>query len=118
MFKNIITFTQENAGEERRVYTTEGIEYSSECDTLEHSKESISDIIWEAIEIDGLTGYVNIIYQIEKDGEYVDSEEFEIFIDKVVVKSDTPSKYIIWNNKKPYIFEVDREKSSYHVVEE
>lgn len=117
MFKNIITLTQENAGEQRRVYNTEGIEYCSECDTLENSKESIGDIIWEAIELDGLTGYVNVAYEIEENEEYVEGEEFEIFIDKVVTKSNVPSKYIQWGNKTPHIFEVDRKKSSYCVIE-
>lgn len=116
MFKNIITLTQENAGEQR-VYTTEGVEYYSECDTLENSKESINNIIWQAIELDGLTGYVDVVYEIEENGEYVEGEEFEIFIDRVVTKFGVPSKYIKWGNKTPHLFEVDREKSSYHVVD-
>ena len=117
MYKNFVTLTQENAGEKRRVYTTEGIEYCSKCDTLEHSKDSLNDIIWQAIEIDGLTGYVYVIYEIEKDGEYVDGEEFEIFIENVVRNFGIPSKYIIWGNKIPHIFEVNRDKSSFYIVD-
>lgn len=110
MFITNVVLTQENAGKERRIYTGEGCEYRTECDTLENAKLSIKDVIWQSIELDGLTGYVNVSVSIENNGEYVDGEEFEILVEKVVF-TEQPSRYVKWGNKVPHIFTVDRNNS-------
>ena len=90
--------------------TLDGYEYRTECDTLENAKASIKDVIWQSVELDGLTGNCMIEVSHEYQGEYVDGDDFVIRIEKVV-HTDEPSKFVKWGYKKPHIFTVDREKS-------
>lgn len=90
--------------------TLDGHEYITECDTLENAKASIKDVIWQSIELDGLTGNVMIEVSHEHQGEYVDGDTFTIRVDKVV-HTDEPSKFVNWGAKKPHIFTVDRKQS-------
>lgn len=111
MFTTNIILTQENnTDDERRIYTEDGHKYKTECDTLDNAKLSVNDVIWQSVELDGLIGYVNVEVSISNDEQYVDHDEFEINV-KNVVFTDQPSKYVLWGNKTPHIFTVDREKS-------
>ncbi len=92
-------------------FKTDGYEYQSVCDTLENSKKSINDIIFECLELDGISGvcFVEVVYDDDKNG-YIDSDEFTIRIMKVA-RTDEPSKFVKWGNKKPHIFAIDKNKT-------
>ncbi len=91
------------------VFDTEPYTYIKECDTLEQAK-NIEDLLWQAAEIEGLDDTeCFVVVMIEKNGEYRDTDEF-IMVTKLV-RTDTPSKFVVWGNMKPHLFEVDKEKS-------
>ena len=46
---------------------------------------------------------------IEKNGEYRDRDEF-VMVTKIV-RTDVPSKFVVWGDMEPHLFEVDKEKS-------
>ena len=103
MIKANITISEQNL---LNGFTPNGYEYQTICDTLEHSKQSIKDVIWECIEIDGIVGD-NLIEVIYENNE---TEEFIIHVDKIIF-TNKPSKFIKWGNKIPHLFTVDRNKS-------
>lgn len=74
----------------------------------------IQEILWQAIEIEGFDNsevYVTVDY--EEDGEYLDRDEF--IMKAKVVRTDKPSRYIVWGDKKPHIFEVDKSRSEIYI---
>lgn len=110
MYTIDIIITEENAKEGRRIYTGNSHQYKTTCKKQENIEESIKNIIWESIEIDGLIGYIHVGACIDKNGKYIDTKSYEIDIETIVLTNE-PSKYIKWGEKEPYIFTVDREKS-------
>lgn len=92
-------------------FIQDGCEYQTTCKDLETSKKLVKGVIWQCIELDGLSGrcLVEVFYD-DSEKEYLDHDEFVIRIDKVVF-TDEPSKFVKWGDKKPHIFTVDREKS-------
>ena len=90
-------------------YTLEPHLYRRIENKIENTRK-VEDVLWEAIEIEGLDNkklYVEIT--IEDDTGYVDSESF--FIKSRVVRTETPSHYIVWGTAKPHIFSIDRGRS-------
>ena len=110
MYTIDIIITAENETEGRRIYTGNSHQYKTTCNKQEHIEESIKNILWESIEIDGLIGYIHVGACIDKNGKYIDTKSYEIYIETIVLTNE-PSKYIQWGDKEPYIFTVDREKS-------
>lgn len=110
MYTIDIIITEENAKEGRRIYTGNSHQYKTTCNKYEDIEESIKNIIWESIEIDGLRGYIHVGACIDQYYKYIDTKSYEIYIETVVLTNE-PSKYIQWGEKEPYIFTVDREKS-------
>lgn len=108
MYITNVTITQEDLN--GNFNNVEGHEYKSECNSLENAKASIKDIIWQSVELDGLSGNCLVEVTHEHQGEYADGDEFTIRVEKVV-HTDEPSKFVNWEGKKPHIFTVDREKS-------
>lgn len=83
--------------------------YRKTAGSLEEAKNSI-DLIWQAIEIEQLDNqklYAETV--IEKDNEYVDSEAF--YIKSHITRTNIPSALIIWGERKPHIFSIDRNRS-------
>ncbi len=78
---------------------------------------NIEDRIWVAIEVYALDNReLYIEFFIEKDDEYVDSDE--AIIKSNIVRTSEPSSFITWNQKAPDIMSIDREKSSVDIQEE
>lgn len=72
---------------------------------------NVTDLIFQAIEIEGLDrSKFTVEYTVTKNGEYVDSEPPTLVYTNIV-RTKEPSKYIMWNDKKPHIFSIDREHS-------
>lgn len=90
--------------------TLNGHEYRTEHDTLESAKLGIKDIIWQSIELDCLIGLCRVEVSHEHNGEWVDGDEFDIRVVKVV-RTGEPSKYVKNTERNPLIQTVDKEKS-------
>ena len=78
--------------------------------------EALQDLLYMAMEIDGLNGECLVESTVEKDGEYVQGDAWIVRF--VPVLTDKPSTYVNWGDKKPHIFQLDREKSRVDLVEE
>jgi len=82
-----------------------------------NSKEDILDgqeYLWQAIEIEGYdNAEVLVFVEFEEDGVYLDRDEFVMTAE--VVRTSEPSNYVVWGNKKPHIFKIDREHSKIHI---
>lgn len=73
--------------------------------------ENIKNLIYQAIEIEGLdnSSFIceYVISRIDgKDCEFINHEEFEAI--PVIVRTKEPSKFIKWESKAPHIFAIDR----------
>ena len=90
-------------------FDTGAYTYVKECDTFEQAKD-IKDLLWQAIEIEGI-GDTECFVEVltEKNGEYLDRDEF-VMATKIV-RTDVPSKFVVWGDMEPHLFEVDKEKS-------
>ena len=74
----------------------------------------IKEVIWQAIEVEGFDlseVYVSIYYK--ENGFCVDFKETIITAD--VVRTTEPSECILWDNREPPVFKIDREKSKLYV---
>lgn len=81
----------------------------------EPTAEELDDLLWQMVEIERIEdGQLLLIEQkIEKDGEYFDYNEAVVRV--TVVRTKEPSDFIIWKNKIPNIFKVDRRLSKYDI---
>lgn len=85
--------------------------------SIEDVKSKFNDIIWEAIEIERWDRQrVLMVQTITQNGNFVDSDEAVINIEKVV-HTNKPSVYIAWDKmqRTPDIFSVDRENSKWEL---
>lgn len=108
-----IDFVQENIED---VFADAPITYELQDTTLEKAKADLESVLWQAVEIEGFDGStvsVEVVY--EQDGEYLDKDEF--FISPVVVYTNEPSEFIVWGDKKPHIFKIDRAQSKLSISE-
>lgn len=90
--------------------------YKIEGDTFE-SVCNIGEILWQAVEIEGYDNRkVLVKMRAEKDGNVVRNDEFHI--ETTIVRTEVPSKFVVWGDKKPHIFGIDRGTSSIKIVVE
>lgn len=92
--------------------TNPDVRYTKMSESLEEAKD-IKDILWQAVELDGLDGIVCIVEVLVEDesGKYIDSDELYFQAATVVRDRTKPSEYVIWGRKTPHIFSVVREES-------
>lgn len=96
------------------VFDNEPSVYEVRGNGLEEAKKLLWETLWQATEIEGYDdSEVLVEAQFERDGEYLDREEF--YMCPVVVRTVEPSEYIIWGDKKPHIFKIDRALSNLYV---
>lgn len=113
-FSNRLEFYEEKIvggfeGGDPSCYKIEGEDFESVC--------GIGEVLWQAVEIDGFDNRkVLVKMQIKKDGIVVSNEKFHI--ETSIARTDVPSKFIVWGDKKPYIFEIDRNRSRIKIVVE
>ena len=80
--------------------------YVAHAEDIDTVKTMSDDMFWQCVEIEGIgSGLVYTELDIEKDGEYVDSDNAILDID--VIRTDKPSSYS-WS---PSILAVNRRKS-------
>lgn len=78
--------------------------------TKELVLDEIKDVLWQAIEIEGFdNSEVLVTVDFEKDGEYLDRDEFVMTAE--IIRTSEPSNYVVWANKVPHIFKINREQS-------
>lgn len=86
--------------------------YVVEGETKEEILDN-KDVLWQAIEIEGFdNSEVLVMVDFEEDGEYLDRDDF--IMTAKITRTDKPSGYVVWGDKKPHIFKIDREKSEIH----
>ena len=78
------------------------------------NKQDILDnmgVLWQAIEIECFgNSEVFVTVDFEENGAYLDRDEFVMRTN--VVRTTEPSGFVVWGNKKPHIFKIDKNKSS------
>ena len=84
--------------------------YRTNCNTLYDAKQSVVDIIWQSIELDELIGSCLVVAEYEENGKYLDKDIFLLQINKVS-RTNEPSKFINWGDKKPRIFAIDKDNT-------
>jgi hypothetical protein len=75
-------------------------------------KEDINteDILWQAMEIERFDeSEVLVVVEFEEDGVYLDRDEG--LMTASIVRTDEPSGWVQWGDKKPTIFKIDRKRS-------
>ena len=94
----------------------ESHDYVIETETPITFKQT-QDIIFLACEIERIySGEIYIEKQVEKDGEYFDSDEWICVVDIKFTKDLTP--YIDWKRCKAYpIYSIDRKNSCIRVID-
>lgn len=115
-----IKLIQESATQKERQYIDENSHIYKIAGGLSFIKNHFIDIIWESIELDGLSGNVLIKVEIIKNEKCIKTNQTEINIEKVV-HTDEISKWVEPDLDDPSysdILEVDREKSSFKVIGE
>lgn len=74
------------------------------------------DILFEAVEIEGLDNCdIRVDVTVFKNGRYVESDE-SIFRTRII-RTDAPSRFIVWKHAVPHIFAIDRNKSEITLVD-
>ena len=88
--------------------------YSINTDN-EPTAEELDNIFWQMVEIECIEdGQLVLVEQLtEKDDEYKDYDQAVVKVN--VKRTDEPSSYIIWGNKIPNIFKIDRSNSFYNI---
>lgn len=110
IYTTTIVITEPNLNDE---FVGAGYEYIVRT-TQPFSFENLMDTIYQALEIERIYKdevFLEIIK--ERNGEYLDRDECVLEID--ILLTDEPSEYIDWNvcnNAMPFIYKIDREKSS------
>lgn len=79
--------------------------YEVEGETMEDIFNN-DDVYWKAIEIEGFDNSEVLVM--------VDFEWDKFIMTSKIVRTDEPSDYIEWGDKKLHIFKIDREKSEIH----
>lgn len=80
--------------------------YEVETDNIDDAKFCSTEMIWQAIEIEGLDDSEMIVeFEVEENGEYVDRDEY--FVTAQIVRTDEQSNY----SKHVRIRQIDRENS-------
>lgn len=102
---------------EKNIIGTFNVEPSIYEATGERKEDiDIRDVLWQAIEIERFDeSEIYVTIDFEEDGLYLDREEATITAD--VVRTEEPSEYVLWFDKKPTIFKIDREKSKLYIEE-
>lgn len=109
MYSTTVSITEENIQGSFDYPSTPHV-YKKDSETLKDAHDIIEELVWEAIEIEGLDSLkCHIDIAIEQDGKYVDHDEFILSAD--IIRTETPSSYVIWGDKKPHIFQIDRARS-------
>ena len=94
---------------ENAVYTMSGR-------TKEHILEQMRDkeFLWQAIEMDNLDNAKLLVeLEFEENGEYLDRDEYTVTTN--ISRTSEPSDYILWGNRNPSIFKINRKRSSINV---
>lgn len=95
-------------------FDTEPVEYRKSAES-EESLKDYEDLVFQAIEIEGYDrSEVLVTATFTKDGEYLDSENFILRVN--AVRTEEPSRFVEWGDKKPHIFTVDRKRSRLEFV--
>lgn len=106
MFKTMFLITEKNCVGQ---FNGEPYEYLLETEKYPTGKQ-IQDLLFQAVEIEGISSECLVQMTVECDGEYFSGDECVMTCE--VVRTEEPSKYVQWGDKEPHIFSVDREKSS------
>lgn len=94
--------------------TTPSSVYKLKGEDLESIKSRITEILWQAVEIEGFdNSEIFVEMEFEQNGEYLDRDEF--CMTPATVRTSEPSDYIVWGNKKPYLFKIDRTLSDLNI---
>lgn len=108
MYKTTVDIFEASAAD-KNLFTGEPHSYAMTTKTYP-TAENINDLLFMAMEVDCLSGETLVEMQTEKDGEYVSGDSCVVSFSPVL--TDIPSKYIDFGDKKPHIFQIDKEKSS------
>lgn len=81
----------------------------------EPTANELDDLFWQMVEIECIAdGQLILVEQLtEENGEYHDYDQAIVKVN--VKRTEKPSSYIIWGDKVPNIFKVDRNNSSYDI---
>lgn len=90
-------------------FDSEPYEYVLETENYPTGKQ-IRDLVYQAIEIEGISSDCHLQMTVELDGEYFSGDECIVELVNIV-RTEEPSKFIKWGDKVPHIFSVDRDKS-------
>lgn len=90
-------------------FDSEPYEYVLETEEYPTGQQ-IRDLVYQAIEIEGISSYCHIQMTVELNGEYFSGDECVVELVKIV-RTTEPSKFIKWEDKVPHIFAVDKENS-------
>lgn len=83
-------------------------EYRMETDEFP-TAEKLHDLIFQAIEIEGMESDFLLETLVEENNEYYSSDE--CVVTPEIVRTSEPSKFIMWGNRLPHIFTVDKQRS-------
>lgn len=89
--------------------------YVQAAHSVEEAKD-IEDVLWQAIEVECLDN-MDILVEMtlyNKDGEYIDRDE--AVYRTTITRTKQPSAFIVWRNKMPNIFRIDKENSRLEIV--
>lgn len=116
MYKTTVDIFEASAAD-KNLFTGEPHSYAMTTTTYP-TAENINDLLFMAMEVDCLSGETLVEMQTEKDGEYVRGDSCVVSFSPVL--TDIPSKYIDFDfgDKKPHIFEIDREKSRIDLMDD
>ena len=90
-------------------FDSEPYEYALETEEYPTGQQ-IRDLVYQAIEIEGIASDCHIQMTVERDGEYFSGDECVVELVKIV-RTEEPSKFVKWGDKVPHIFTVDKEQS-------
>lgn len=79
------------------------------------SSDKLQDLIFQAIEIEGMESDFLLETLVEENDEYYSSDE--CVVTPEIVRTSEPSRFIMWENRPPHIFSVDRKRSKLHFNE-
>lgn len=85
--------------------------YRKTAETLDEARD-VKELLWMAAEIEGLDDSVCHVDVEIFDNDKKVVEESKLRVAAEIVRTDVPSPYVIWGDKTPHIFQIDREKSS------
>ena len=90
--------------------------YTRQGDTAEDVR-NIEDLLFQAIEVESLDDITLFVQQfIDRDGVFFDYDE--ALVTPRITRTNQPSELIIWGDREPNIFAIDRAKSNLEVDED